>query len=66
MSEQHSTIEDTDLDAELDNPEAVTALMALYNVDEATAKELWKKFIDTVKKTKARAEEKKESAGAQS
>ncbi|HBB87021.1 MAG TPA: hypothetical protein DC047_05350 [Blastocatellia bacterium] len=66
MLEQGDTaIEDRSLDAELDNREAVAALMALYNVDESTAKELWKRFIDTVKKTKAAADE-KESAIAQS
>lgn len=38
------------LDAEMDDEEAVNSIKELYNVDEDTAKEMWRKFIETAKK----------------
>ncbi len=65
MPEQSTSIEDPFLEAELNNREAITALMQLYNVDESTATQLWEEFVNTVRRMKANAEEKRESAGAE-
>ena len=63
----HSTpIEDPFLEAELNDREAIIAIKELYDVNEETATELWQKFVDTVRKMKVVAEEKREAAGADS
>lgn len=36
------------LDAERENPKAITAMSERYRVDEATATEMWHLFIETV------------------
>lgn len=65
MSEEQGTsIKDRFLEAEVDNRKAITALMQRYDIDEATAKELWEKFIERVKELKSVAEEKKDLTGA--
>lgn len=47
---------DDPLDAERDNPKAVRAIMERYGVDEATANEMWNRFIDTAAKLRERVE----------
>lgn len=66
MSEQSTSIEDPFLEAELNNREAIISLMELYDVDEPTAKQLWDRFVNTVRKIKVNAKEKRESAEAES
>ena len=66
MPEQSTSIEDPFVEAELNNREAITALMELYNVDEPTANQLWDRFVNSVRKIKVDAQEKRESAGAKS
>jgi hypothetical protein len=56
-------MEDT-LQGELEDREAITALMELYDVDESIAKELWKKFIETVEAMKVTVQKEKRSAEA--
>jgi hypothetical protein len=58
MSEQAYKAEQHNLDAELDDPRAISAIMELYNVDEDAAKEVWAKFVSTVRKLKKTVEDK--------
>lgn len=46
------------LDAELENPKAIRAIMERYAVDEVTAHEMWYLFIETVAGLRDRAKAK--------
>jgi hypothetical protein len=52
MSEQGAGSAKSTLDEELEDREAVLALMELYSIDESTAQEIWSRFRDTVEKLK--------------
>jgi hypothetical protein len=41
------------LEAEINNRDAINSIMELMGVDEHEAQELWKRFIESVKKLKA-------------
>jgi len=43
------------LDGERNNPKAVKAIQQRFDVDEATARDMWHRFIDTVAKLRERA-----------
>lgn len=44
------------LNAERRNPTAIKAIIERYGVDEATATDMWNRFIDTTAKLRERAE----------
>lgn len=43
---------------ELDNPDAIQAMMERYNVDESTAREMWHLFIETAQQLRDKAKAK--------
>jgi hypothetical protein len=43
----------------IDNPEVIAIIMELYVVDEQVAKQMWGKFIGTVRKMKVIVQEQK-------
>ena len=65
MVEKAAQLTKESLDSEIDNRQAITALMVRYDVDEPTAKELWDRFLGTVRKIRLDAEQKEEPIHSQ-
>jgi hypothetical protein len=53
MSEETVKTKVSSLDELRSNQEAISLIRELYNVDENLARELWERFINTVKKMKS-------------
>ncbi len=61
MSEQASKAEKGNLLKEPDNREIIALIMERYKVDESTAEELWRRFIETVRRMKKTLEKENDS-----